>query len=147
MGELKMTPTGFDVAAGLILDVVEETFMLSAPAGRDRGQKAILSILDHYCIPKDGVQVDGGTLSRFCAILGPEIEKERALQDAQWGGPSHDDNEHDRWDWPRFIEKFAQRAMDSAYVDDKASIASYESAMVKVAALAVAAIQSSRRRK
>lgn len=87
---------------------------------------------------------DSAAEDRIC--LGPEIRSERARQDAQWGGPAHDD-EHERYDWPHFIVKFTQRAMASAHVDDAVAILSYESAMVKVAALAIAAIQSSRRKR
>ena len=69
-----------------------------------------------------------------------EISRERASQDEEWGGADHDDS-HERTDWVKFIEKqcrLARTAKDRP-LDD------YESRMVKIAALAVAAIESSRR--
>ena len=79
-------------------------------------------------------------------VLWADILQERRAQDVQWGGPAHDD-EHERLDWPYFLVKFLQRARASAHVDDATSHFSYESAMVKLAALAVAAVQSSRRKR
>jgi hypothetical protein len=60
-----------------------------------------------------------------------DIRAERARQDAKWGGPEHDD-EHDILDWVGFVHEHAERAR----WDD------YRQQMLRVAALAVAAIQS-----
>jgi hypothetical protein len=75
-------------------------------------------------------------------LLLNEIVRERDSQDEEWGGPDHDDS-HDRADWVRFIEKQCRLAQTAASrpLDD------YESRMVKIAALAVAAVESSRRDK
>lgn len=68
-----------------------------------------------------------------------EVRAERVRQDRQWGGAAHDDI-HDRLEWCRYIDKqilFAIRH-DSDPVE-------FENRMIKAAALAVAAIESSRR--
>lgn len=73
-------------------------------------------------------------------LIFDEISRERASQDEEWGGADHDDS-HERADWVKFIEKqcrLARTAKDRP-LDD------YESRMVKIAALAVAAIESNRR--
>lgn len=62
-----------------------------------------------------------------------EIKRERVRQDAQWGGPAHDDT-HDQTDWESYIEKQTMLA------DHNPS--SHRERMIKVAALAVAAIES-----
>ena len=60
-----------------------------------------------------------------------EVAAERARQDAKWGGPSHDD-QHTAHDWWWFIhERLGQRS---------------EQAFIEVAALAVAAVESNRRK-
>lgn len=64
------------------------------------------------------------------------IRAERERQDEQWGGPEHDD-EHDPWDWARLIEH--QTAWDREQ-DPWCRF-------VKIAALAVAAIESIERKK
>ncbi len=85
--------------------------------------------------------------ARFAAILGPEIEACRAAQDAKYGGPEHDDT-HQRVDWLMIIEKFTQRAdrnsEDRPYRSADPLV--YETALIDVAALAIAAVQSSRRK-
>ena len=63
-----------------------------------------------------------------------EIVEERHKQDAQWGGPDHDDS-HDDVDWIRYIEY--QLSSISAYPDPIT-----RERYLKVAALAVAAISS-----
>lgn len=78
------------------------------------------------------------------AILGPEIEAERARQVEQWGGNHHDDG-HDRHDWIEFIESFTGKAYRVAQWGDKA--VEFENRLIQVAALAIAAVQSSRRKR
>ena len=41
-------------------------------------------------------------------VLWADILQERRAQDAQWGGPAHDD-EHTEEDWVSFIDKFLTR--------------------------------------
>lgn len=82
-----------------------------------------------------------------------EIEDRRIKQDAKHGGPEHDDT-HTPFDWVRFIRLFASRA-DSEIPPgalwnescDKSLAGRYEDNLIDVAALAVAAIQSSRRKR
>lgn len=69
------------------------------------------------------------------------ISRERAIQDEEWGGAEHDDS-HERLDWINFIEKQCRiiRMGERPYqLDD------YESRLVKIAAIAIAAIESDRR--
>ena len=93
---------------------------------------------------------------RFMAILGPELLKRREEQDASHGGPEHDDT-HTPEDWCRFIHDYAYRARLAALQGSEVSDslvpvvlepdhAEYENRMLDVAALAISAIQSSRRR-
>lgn len=66
-------------------------------------------------------------------VLG-EVRFERYDQDATWGGPDHDD-QHDEKDWRHFIMEYVDQEKGEDFRDR----------MVKVAALAVAAIQSTDR--
>lgn len=68
------------------------------------------------------------------AAIFHDIDTERAVQDAKWGGPEHDDK-HDIRDWTDFITDHAERASDCAPPGERRQ-------MVRVAALAVAAIES-----
>ena len=69
----------------------------------------------------------------------PDALREYAKQDTQWGGPAHDDT-HQPADWVNYIRKFMMRACETN------SYSGFEDAMLDVSALAVAAIQSTRRR-
>jgi hypothetical protein len=60
-----------------------------------------------------------------------EIRLERKAQDEKWGGPSHDDG-HSGPDWASFIKQHANKAFRG----------DYRKQMIRVAALAVAAIES-----
>lgn len=82
---------------------------------------------------------------QFDAILGPEITSERLNQDRQWG-PDHDDRRSmAEWLDDEMIGRFVGRALKCAYIDDDTARDSYESNMIKIAALAIAAVKSSRR--
>ena len=62
-----------------------------------------------------------------------DVKAERAAQDAQWGGPEHDD-EHSPDDFMGFITRqVVKGAGDGSDVRDR---------FIKIAALAVAAIES-----
>ena len=67
-----------------------------------------------------------------------DVLDERRRQDAQWGGPEHDD-EHVASDWLTYIRHQADHAKVQARVDNPAG---YRERLVKIAALAVAAIES-----
>ena len=77
------------------------------------------------------------------------ISAERDRQDAQWGGPSHDD-EHDPTDWLDFIEyqgEFLADAWDllgnGDFVDEEPqAIQGIRERFIKIAALALAGLES-----
>jgi hypothetical protein len=71
-----------------------------------------------------------------------DIRDERVAQDQQWGGPSVDDT-RTLLEWAQYIFKQTARAMKEWNVGDPAVA---RACMVKVAALAVAAIESMDRR-
>ncbi len=81
-------------------------------------------------------------LENFRAILR-EITAERAMQDAQWGGPKHDDMNR-TLEWFSFIDDQADKLIFEIYdVDDEATVARMARArLIKIAALAVAGVQS-----
>lgn len=64
-----------------------------------------------------------------------EVVSERAAQDEEWGGPSHDDT-HTQFHWTKFIREHADRSVRGQARDD------FRQQMIRVAALAVAAVQS-----
>lgn len=69
-----------------------------------------------------------------------DITLERIKQDEQWGGGNHDDG-HGPHDWCRYIHKQNQAAY-GAFVGIFGDRMSWRSRMVKIAALAIAAIES-----
>ncbi len=77
-----------------------------------------------------------------------EVKAERRRQVRQWGGPDHDD-QHEAADWLRFIDHQLGLAREEL-VDEKTSLddgrgdVAFEirDRLVKIAALAVAAIDS-----
>lgn len=101
---------------------------------------------------------------QYMAILGPELFKRREEQNTKHGGPEHDDT-HTPEDWCRFIQDYAYRAriaiIDPSEIQESRdfgivellpsgtlttqSFSTYEDKLLDVAALAIAAIQSSRR--
>lgn len=62
-----------------------------------------------------------------------DIFSERMAQNAEYGGPKHDDT-HSEADWINFLYKHLDRANDNS--------GDYRYQLVRVAALCVAAIQS-----
>lgn len=64
-----------------------------------------------------------------------EVNAERAKQDEQWGGSKHDDA-HELLDWVAYMEHQLYRAT-TAETD-----AEWRERLIKVAALAVAAVES-----
>lgn len=78
------------------------------------------------------------------AILPSVIEQittERNLQDEQWGGESHDDS-HSSFEFREFIEKQL-----SFITDNPEEFVENRNRLIKVAALAIAAIESIDRRR
>lgn len=66
------------------------------------------------------------------------IAKERDYQDAKWGDTDHLNNEYN---WAGYIGAYANRSLIGTPGDDPARKAAFKKDMVKVAALAVAAIE------
>jgi hypothetical protein len=66
-----------------------------------------------------------------------KIEQEREKQDLQWGGALHDD-EHSLEDWIDFIDAQINRAEEC----ESTNLLCARERLIKVAALAVAAIES-----
>lgn len=64
-----------------------------------------------------------------------QIKMERIAQDIQWGGSNHDDT-HSSWDWIAYLTQHAGRAVMWPFDALK-----FRTQMIKVAALAVAAIE------
>jgi len=73
-----------------------------------------------------------------------EIEEERKHQDKKWGGADHDDT-HDSYAWVSFIIYYLGQST-SDFVRSKglftSKLRNFRYNMIKVAALAVAAIES-----
>jgi hypothetical protein len=67
-----------------------------------------------------------------------EIDAERARQDVQWGGPAHDDQHHPD-EWIDYINKQARAGWLAAVTPHPVE---YRERLVKIAALAVAALES-----
>lgn len=78
-----------------------------------------------------------------------EALAERDRQDEQWGGPAHDDAHTDH-DWVRFIIYQVNHAqnisLDARYGDLPISDGTVRQRLVKIMALAIAAIESIDRR-
>ncbi len=70
------------------------------------------------------------------------IERERFRQNTQWGGPAHDDT-HALGDWLEYITKQIAKAATAL---DKGDDHEAEQRLIKIAALAVAAIESTTRK-
>jgi hypothetical protein len=86
----------------------------------------------------------GASLNDVLAI----VRTYRAVQDEEHGGPKHDDS-HFPTDWVCFIRKFTDRALLAAtrkILPDDGPVG-YENNLFHIAALAVSAIQSSRRKR
>lgn len=93
------------------------------------------------------VKVDAASLSgRLTGTEGIilDIFAERDRQDAQWGGPEHDDG-HSARDWLVYIQKQLDTALAETLSDDATQLVDpqhYRERMVKIAALALASIES-----
>lgn len=68
-----------------------------------------------------------------------DIASERVKQDKKWGGPAHDD-QHTRNDWLDIIDEHLVRAHDGTDTI-------WRKQMVRVAAIAIAAIDAEDRRR
>jgi hypothetical protein len=71
----------------------------------------------------------------FYGSIYEQIANERIEQDKKWGGSSHDDC-HQNWEWIAYITKHAGKAVMWPWNGP-----TFRCQMVRVAALAVAAIE------
>jgi len=77
-------------------------------------------------------------------VVFAELNDERIAQDLQWGGPGHDD-EHDSGEWISYIEKqldACEGEIDDARKQNNDEQPDVRKRMVKIAAIAIAAIES-----
>ena len=72
-----------------------------------------------------------------------DILTERNQQDIQWGGPSHDDT-HVSMDWLSYIDYQTDKAIreTAGLMDEKSMIFYTRDRFMKIAALAIAALES-----
>lgn len=83
-------------------------------------------------------------MHKFSSKILCDIAAERAAQDEQWGGATHDDG-HMAHDWLVFIGQQLKRAR-ADYAQVGGFPAPVRARLVKIAALAVAGIESIDRR-
>lgn len=69
------------------------------------------------------------------AIILMLVNQERLRQDAEWGGPDHD-RKHNSHDWIAYIVKHTGKAVMTPFRPE-----TFVTSMLKVAALAVAAVE------
>lgn len=76
-----------------------------------------------------------------------EILEERKHQDKKWGGANHDDH-HGPYAWVAFITNYLGQAVGGLETEQlsKAQLRSFRYNMLKVAALAVAAVEMADRK-
>jgi hypothetical protein len=79
----------------------------------------------------------------MASVLG-EVMAERRAQDSEWGGPAHDDA-HSEDKWVALLVRHLGLAVNDG--GEAADLARYRRQMVRVAALAVAAVEALDRRK
>lgn len=72
-----------------------------------------------------------------------EVRQEREHQDKKWGGPNHDDK-HTPYDWSAFIISYLGESV-SEFVNESGRVESrlrtFRYNMIKIAALAIAAVE------
>lgn len=96
---------------------------------------------DGRCIPVD---LDSSPIVReHLGLVLAEVLAERVRQDAEWGGPTHD-AEHTPDEWFAFIQKQAMRGAASAAKSAEHRLAQPRDYLVKIAALALAALENRR---
>lgn len=81
-------------------------------------------------------------LDAFPNVLLAAVMLERATQDKQWGGAEHD-NVHSFHDWAEYIEHQLVKGREEAGTEGAQE--SFYDRMVKVAALALAALEANER--
>ncbi len=109
-----------------------EEMLIGTISMDDKGEVTFCDVAGVDC----RFQVRVGLASVFA-----DIARRRDAQDVEYGGPDHDDR-HLAAEWLRFIDKFRDRAGIAIN-----SGADYEDHLLNIAALACAAIESSRRKR
>lgn len=135
--------TSFD-PSWLTVDELDEAFVQGEVFERDQFDQAVAraqEIVGTLDICEYGVQ----TISSYDACPSTlhralrRVEMEREYQDRRWGGAEHD-QQHRGFDWVAFTVDYLGRASRAAERGDHFE---FQRQMIKVAALAVAAVQSS----
>ena len=106
--------------------------------------RQVLDAVDQKKILRDRLSIveEGTTLSdplTLASVLS-EVTRVRDAQDRQWGGPAHDDN-NAGWDWLIYITRHMGRAVTYGPRSTH-KIEVLRTELVKIAAIAVAGIQS-----
>jgi hypothetical protein len=70
-----------------------------------------------------------------------DILAERSRQDTKWGGPDHDDT-HPPFEWVEIVAHQVERTIDEGTERPGADAAVVRARLVKIAAVALAGIQS-----
>jgi hypothetical protein len=104
----------------------------------DCDQEEILR--DRLKVLPEGVELSDPL--HLAAVL-TEVASERDEQDRQWGGVPHDDANR-QWDWLAYLTRHMGKAVKYP-PDAKLHIVAFRQQMVKIAAIAVAAIQAADR--
>ena len=91
-------------------------------------------IYDHGPLAEHRDLPDISERKHLASVL-TEVFHERRKQDLKWGGPEHD-NEHNSHDWIAYIMRHAGRAVVWPW-----NKATFRKQMIRVAALAVAAVE------
>ena len=112
----------------LFADAIRQAF-LAGQASRGAGAKTMFES-----------QEEAAEDERLHTALA-QIAEERARQDANWGGPDHDDS-HERRDWLSFIIEHVDRAKKVIPRRGPQDLDEHRKQLVEIGALAVAAIQA-----
>lgn len=75
------------------------------------------------------------------ALVLAEVAGERDRQDRKWGGPTHDDT-HSPGDWCRYLHEHLARAEQAVAGEPVREFDDFRQQMLRVAGLAVAALES-----
>lgn len=70
-----------------------------------------------------------------------EIEAERAYQDGKWGGKDVDDTHNGPYQWTTYINNYATAWYKKGVPFGDLPVEEFRKSMIKVAALAIAAIE------
>lgn len=106
--------------------------------GKCTNQQARYWTLEHHKQATAQIAAEEDPRSVRASKIADQIWAERMAQDEQWGGEQHDD-EHNMDDWLRFIRYQEAMAVQASIRADQHE---FRDRMIKVAALALAALES-----